>query len=167
MALDSRLTVRAQCTHTDALDLGTVTLPLDFNWTDRLRTGTGADQANMLWTDTRTIAASGDEDLDLAGVLVDAFGDTLTFARIKGLIVAAAAGNTNDVEVSSDGSAGVPLFLALGDGITVRPGGVFAWFAPDATAVAVTATTGDLINIANSSSGTSVTYDIVIIGASA
>lgn len=167
MALDSRLTVRAQCTHTDALDLGTASLPLDLHWSDRWRTGTGADQADLLFTDRRTIAASSNEDLDLAGALSDAFGSTLTFARIKGLIVAAAAGNTNNVVVSRPSSNGVPIFSAASDAISVRPGGVLAWFAPDATAVAVTAGTGDLINIANSSSGSTVTYDVVIIGASA
>jgi len=61
----------------------------------------------------------------------------------------------------------VPLFLAASDGISVRPGGLFCWAAPDATAVAVTAGTGDLLAIANSGAGTSVTYDVVIIGSSA
>lgn len=167
MALDSRLTVRATCTQTSALDLGTASLPLDFSRALRLRDGTGADQADLLWTDQRTLSASANEDLDLAGSLSDAFGSTLTFARIKGLIVAASSANTNNVVVSRPASNGVPIFGAASDAISVRPGGLLAWVAPDATAVAVTAGTGDLINIANSSSGTSVTYDIVLIGASA
>jgi hypothetical protein len=37
----------------------------------------------------------------------------------------------------------------------------------DATAYAVTATTADLLKVANSSSGTGVTYDIAVIGTSA
>ena len=45
--------------------------------------------------------------------------------------------------------------------------GKFIWVAPDATGIAVTASTGDLITVTNSSSGTAVTYDVVIIGASA
>jgi hypothetical protein len=60
----------------------------------------------------------------------------------------------------------VPLFLAASDGIDVQPGGVFLWVAPT-TGVTVTAATGDILNIDNSSSGTSVTYDVVIIGTSA
>ena len=71
------------------------------------------------------------------------------------------------MRVTRPASNGVPLFLAASDGLDVKPGGCFLWLAPDATGVAVTAGTGDLINIANSSSGTSVTYDVVIIGASA
>jgi hypothetical protein len=51
--------------------------------------------------------------------------------------------------------------------VTVRPGGLFQLIAPDATAYAVTATTADLLRITNSGAGTSVTYDIVLLGASA
>jgi hypothetical protein len=168
VALTSKLTLQLVATLTDALDLSTVRDPLDYTFRDSLASGTGADQADMLWHDTRTLSASADEDLDLAGVLVNGLGDTQTFARVKGLIIAAASGNTNNCNVTSDGSAGVPgLFLALGDGIVVRPGGLFAWYAPDATGAVVTATTGDLLNVANSGAGTSVTYSVIIIGASA
>ena len=59
------------------------------------------------------------------------------------------------------------LFGDSSDKLVVRPGGFIHAFAPDATAYAVTATTADLLTIANSAGGTSVTYDIVIIGTSA
>lgn len=168
MSLDTQVTGRIKTTYTSALDLATVTDPLDFLKRIDLATGTGADQADLLFHDQRTVSASSNEDLDMAGSLSDAFGNTLTFARIKLLAVYAAAANTNNVNVTADASAGVPgLFLALGDGVVVRPGGLFLWCAPDATAAVVTATTGDLINFANSSSGSSVTYDVAIIGASA
>lgn len=167
MTLSAKLVVQLAATLTDALDLSTPADALDYVFRDTLTSGTGADQADMLWHDRRTVNASSNEDLDLAGSLTNAFGDTQTFARIKAVIIAAAAGNTNNVRVTRPASNGVPLFLAASDGLDVRPGGVFAWYAPDATAVAVTAGSGDLLNIANSSSGTSVTYDIIVIGASA
>lgn len=168
MTLNTKIVTSLVATLNEALDLSTATDPLALTQRTTLLSGTGANQADMSWHDTRTISASGDEDLDLAGVLVNAFGDTQTFARVKAVMVTAAAANTNNCNVTSDGSAGVPgLFLALGDGIVVRPGGTFLWVAPDATGAVVTATTGDLLNVANSSSGSSVTYSIVIIGASA
>lgn len=168
MTLSTKITASLTATLTDALDLSTATDPLSYTARTTMTSGTGANQADMLWHDRRTIAASSDEDLDLAGSLVDGLGNTQTFARVKLLMVSAAAANTNNVNVTSDGSAGVPgLFLALGDGVVVRPGGLFLWVAPDATAAAVTASTGDLLNVANSSSGSTVTYDVVIIGASA
>jgi len=56
------------------------------------------------------------------------------------------------------------IFGATNDVLVIRPGGMFALTAPDNTGMAITASTGDLLKIANSSSGTSVTYTIVIIG---
>ena len=167
MALSSRLVVSAICDLTSALDLADASVPLNLTKTIKLATGTGSDQADKIFHDRRTLAASATEDLDLAGSLVDALGATITFARMKALIVVAAAANVNNVNVIRPAANGVPLFLAASDGVPVRPGGVLAWIAPDATAVAVTAGTGDLITFTNSGAGTSVTYDVVIIGASA
>lgn len=167
MALTTKITMKLAARHTATLDLTTATAPLSLDRVLSWASGTGANQADRIWHDRRTIAASGNEDLDLAGSLTDAFGATITFARIKAVVVAAASGNTNNVNVSRPGSNGVPLFLAASDGIPVRPGGLFLWVAPDATGVAVTAGTGDLLNVANSGAGTGVTYDIAVIGASA
>jgi hypothetical protein len=165
--MTSTLVVSASISRTSPLDLSTPVNPLEYVKRIRLTSGTGLSAADMEFADTRTLAASGTEDLDLAGSLSGAFGTTLTFARIKGLIVAAADANTNNVVVSRPASNGVPLFTAASDAIPVLPGGCFAWFAPNAAGIAVTAGTGDLITITNSSSGTAVTYDVIIIGASA
>jgi hypothetical protein len=168
MALLTTVTARVAAAHTSALDLATASVGLDFLKRISLSSGTGANQADRMFHDRRTVSASGSENLDLAGSLTDSFGATFTLARVKLLAVYAATTNTNNVNVTATASNGVPgLFLALGDGIVVRPGGVFLWTAPDATAAVVTASTGDLLTVANSSSGTSVTYDVVIIGASA
>lgn len=91
----------------------------------------------------------------------------MTFARIKALGVYAAIANTNNVNVTRPASNGVPLFIAAGDGVAVRPGGMLVMIAPDVTGYLVTAATGDLITFTNSSGTTGVTYDVVIIGASA
>lgn len=167
MSLVSELLIKAVCTETDALDLVSVTAPLSLTQRITLTDGSGLNQANMVFSDRRSLNASATEDLDLAGSLVGNFGDTLTFARIKGLIVVASSANTNNVQVTRPAANGVPLFLAAGDGIPVLPGGAFAWFSPNAAGVAVTAGTGDLITFTNSAGSTSVTYDVVIIGASA
>ncbi|UJV43811.1 hypothetical protein CVT30_31835 [Streptomyces sp. AMCC400023] len=167
MTLSTSLSLGLRSTLTSALDLVTSRAPLDYSTTVALASGVGANQADKIFADTRTLAASATEDLDLAGVLSDPLGAALTFARIKAVLVKAAAGNTNNVQVTRPASNGVPLFLAAGDGLAVRPGGLFLWVAPDATGVAVTAGTGDLLTLTNSAAGSSVTYDVVIIGASA
>jgi hypothetical protein len=165
--MTSRVDVRLTATLTNALDLVTVDSPLAYTSQTDLISGTGAGAADMQWSDTITLAASGTADLDLAGSLTGPFGSTLAFARIKGLLVKASAGNTNNVNITKPASNGVPLFLGTTGGVPVKPGGLFLWVAPDATGIAVTATTGDLITFTNSGGTTGVTYDVVIIGASA
>lgn len=151
---------------TSPLDLSTPTNTVRVARQLNLAQGAGAGQADMVWSDQRTIAASSTDALDLAGSLVGPFGTTLTFARIKMIVVFAVLGNTNNVNVVMPAANGVPLFLAAADGIGVRPGGAFVWYDPSAAGVVVTAATGDLLNVVNSGAGTSVTYDIHIVGAS-
>lgn len=166
MALATIVDVRVKATLTSPLDIASRTVALNLVFNDRLATGTGADQADLLFTDTRTLAASATENLDLAGVLTDGIGNTLTFARIKCVVVTALAANTNDVKFERHASAGPVLFTAVSAGVNVKPGGCFLWYAPDAVGVAVTATTADMLTVTNGGAGTAVTYSIVVIGAS-
>jgi hypothetical protein len=144
-------------------------LPVTYQQSLGLGSGTGAGQADKLWVSgARTLAASATEDLDLAGTLLDAFGGVLALARVKGLIIAAAATNTNDVVVgAAAANAFFSCFGSATDKVKVKPGGVLALFAPDATAYPVTSTTADLLRVGNSAAGTSVTYDVIVIGSSA
>jgi hypothetical protein len=157
--------------YSTALDLQTALAQLNLSAGISLDNGTGSGQADKIWADTRTLTASSTEDLDLIGsALIDAFGVAVTFARVKGLFVAADPGNTNNVLVGANVVNGWATLIgptgASGGVVTVRPGGFFAAGATDATAYVATAGTGDLLHIANSAGGTSVTYKIVIIGAS-
>lgn len=152
--------------HTGVADLGTPVLPFGLSSAVSLVNGTAAGQADRVFTDTRTLGASATEDLDLAGVLADAFGTLITFGKIKALIVKAAAANTNNVNLSRPaGATGVPLFLAVSDGLVIPPGFTFAWFGSGA-GVTVTPSTGDMITLTNGGAGTSVNYDIVVVGTS-
>src|SRR5688500_2046313 len=64
-----------------------------------LASGFGANQADRIFSETRTIAASGTNEMDLAGTLTDIFGAVITFARIKAIVIVAAAANVNVVVV--------------------------------------------------------------------
>lgn len=168
MPLTTKLNVGLDADYTSPLDLVTSDSHLAYTRQIALASGTGANQADKVWSDNRTLAASASEDIDLAGSLTDAFGATLTFARIKGMLVSASSANTNDVVIGGAASNGFINWVGdATDKIVVKPGGLFVLFAPAATAYAVTASTGDLLHVANSSSGSSVTYDIVLVGASA
>jgi len=167
MALTSTLTFSVSGIHTGVADLGTPAFPFTLSSNFTMASGTAANQADRVFADTRTLGISATEDLDLAGVLTDAFGVLITFVKLKALIIKAAAGNTNNVNLSRPaGATGVPIFLAISDGIVIPPGYTFAWFGPG-TGITVTPSTGDLITLTNSGAGTGVTYDIVIIGTSA
>ncbi len=122
-----------------------------------LATGTAAGQADRMYAATRTITASSNEDLDLAGVLLDEFGVAITLLRVKALYVAAAAANANNVVVGAAAATQWATLLNTTGTITLRPG----------TGYAVVGGASDFLRVANSGAGTSVTYDIVVIGASA
>lgn len=166
MTLNTTVKLDLLAVEQSVLDLVTASAPHTVAKRISMSTGTSTGLADMAWSDTRTITASSNENLDLAASLVGALGNTLTFVKLKALYIAAASANTNNVRLIRPASNGVPLFLAASDGIDILPGGVFLWVAPGAGQT-VTASTGDLLNVANSSSGTSVTYDVVIIGTSA
>lgn len=169
MPLATQIDVNLLSTLTAALpaDAGNVaSAPVKATKRLTLATGTANGQADKVFAGTRTVAASGTDALDLAGSLVDPFGATLTIVKLKAVLVRAAAANANNVRVNRPASNGVPLFLAASDGIDIPPGGLFLWAAPN-TGVTVTPGTGDLLNIDNSGSGASVTYDVVLIGTSA
>lgn len=143
---------------------GSVERSPTFTWP----TGTGASKADKIYTERVTLTASATETLDLAGSLVDALGAVCTFVAVKAIILVAAAGNTNDVVLG--GAAATQFVGPLGDAtdkVKVRPGGFLACIAPDATGWQVGAGSSDNLKIANGGGTTSVTFDLIIIGASA
>ena len=149
----------------NSMDIGSAKYPINYGSTFNLTDGTGADQAKEVFTDTRTLTASSSENLDLAGVLLDAFGNTITFSKIKALIVKADAANVNDVVLGNHATAAwFPMFGAAAHVLKVKPGGMIAIVAPDVNGLAVTATTADMLTVTNSAGGTSVIYTIIIIG---
>jgi hypothetical protein len=148
-----------------AIDIGQVAHTFAFGPSFVWGQGTGANQITQAFMDNRTLAASANEDLDLSGSLINALGQTLLFTKIRGLIVRAAAANTNNVIVGGATSNALATFFgAATHTLTVRPGGLIALIAPDTTGYAVTAGTGDLLRIANSGAGTSVSYELILLG---
>lgn len=166
MAFDARALLQLNSTLTNPLDLSTVSSPLSYTKQFAFAQGAGLNASDRIFHDTRTIIASGTDSLDLAGVLVDPFGATITFARIKGILVSAATANVNNVVVGAGTNAFSTWMTGTNPTVVVRPGGLLFVLAPDATAYVVTAATADILQIVNSAAGSSVIYDIVIIGAS-
>jgi len=173
MALSANASITLDAYQTNPLDLSTATADVHRARQFFLTSGTGAGQADKIWHDVRTLTASSTENLDLAGTgLLDPLTQAvLTFVRVKGLYVAASSANTNDVIFGANVANGWAGLIgptgASGGTITLKPGDGFMAFSTNATAWPVTAGTGDLLKVTNSAGGTSVDYEIVVIGASA
>jgi hypothetical protein len=168
MALSSNIVTKVSAVYSSAADFAVPTQDVELRWTTTFTSGTGSGQADLMWSDERTIAASGTDSLDLTGTAIkDVFGNGLAFVKVKAILVKAAAGNTNNVVVGGAGSnTFVGPFADATDKAVVPPGGQAIFIAP-AAGWTVTATTGDLLLIANSGGTTGVTYDILIVGTSA
>lgn len=165
-SLTARYYVEVSGNYTSALDLVSATAPLSYKKSTDLASGVAANQADRIFSDTRTITASSTEDLDVSGgALTDAFGATFTIAKLKMLIVCASASNTNNVVILGDTNS-VPILNTAATTHAIKPGGCATFFDPSLGGFTVTATTGDIIQVANSGAGTSVVYDIVIVGTS-
>jgi len=133
--------------------------------------GTGANQGDLLFLDQRAVATAANDDIDLSGVLADAFGATITAAELVAVFVINApisgAANTTDLTI---GAGSNPYIGFLGAAHTIgpiKPGGMFMIGAGDAAGIgAVTAGTGDILRIANSA-GATANYQIGIVARSA
>jgi hypothetical protein len=167
LSTQALLSVTAFLSNTSA-DLAVPSASFDFSSQVNLTNGTGLGAADRVYVDSNTLAASGTTDIDLAGSLTDALGAALTFVRVKGIFLRASSGNTNNVALG--GAAATQFVGPFGAGthtFAVKPGGFLATIAPDATGWTVGAGASDLLRVANSGAGSTVSYDLMIIGASA
>jgi len=140
---------------------------VDLNVVTSLAPGVSASQADTIWEDQRTLAASANETLDLAGALLDDLGAAAVFVKVKAIMIRASAANVNSVIVGA--AASNPFLGPLGGTtptLTIPPGGFVLLAAPIAGWSSANAA-ADSLKIANSGGTTGVTYDIVVIGTSA
>jgi hypothetical protein len=136
-----------------------------WNWT--VTNGTSTDEADLVFRDQRTLALSTSENLDLAGSLTDAYGTTITFAKVKALYVKAATANTGNIIVGgAAANTFVGAFADASDKIVIPAGGMYQ-VADAKTGWTVTAGTADILKIENDDGAASGTYDIIIVGTSA
>lgn len=133
-----------------------------------LADGTSANQADIVYTASDSVTASGTDNIDLAGSLSDAFGNTLTYVEIVGLVVVNKNTTSGDtIDVTPGASNGISTILGGTDPtIEVGPGGVLVLFSP-VDGYGVTAGTHDILSITETGGANAVTYDIYILGRTA
>ena len=148
--------------HTNAFDLSTPSENLRLDLTDTLANGTSADQANEMWHDRRSLAATT-ESIDLAGSLTNIFGETLTFTSIVALIIHnrnTTVGHT--LTIGGAAANAFTLFADTSDKYVLGPNGVFMVWEPSAAGKTVTAATGDILKM--DAGANTISYDIIVIG---
>lgn len=170
MATDLATSARVTFTwsYTNTLDVGNTVSSNTAAFTKSLSNGTAADTADILYVNAHTIGASASLDLDLAASLVNPFGTTLTFARVKCVFITWQSDNTaSEISVGGDGAAAAPLWFAAGnDEEKVHSTGCLFHFRSDATAWPVTATTADILEITNLDATNSAKIFVHIVGCS-
>jgi hypothetical protein len=125
--------------------------------------GTGANQADRIYTDAAK-SISGAFDYDLSGALLDALGGAFVLARVKAILLIAAAANPGNVIIGNDAASPALGFGAITHTWAVKPGGIFFVYAPDAVGWAITAGTADILQV-TPSAGTCI-FDLAILGSS-
>jgi hypothetical protein len=171
MDLTTKIQAIIQASASNPLDLSTPVDNAKISKTLQLADGTGDSQADQSFHDQYTIAADSNEDIDLAGVLVDAFGDTVTFDAIKAIYIHNASDEIAtpteaQIEIGAEGSnPWSGMFGDPSDTIILEAGDFFLWTCHTA-GKSVTAGTGDILRIANNegAGGDNALVNVVIIG---
>ena len=163
MALKTTIAAGIQAEKTGVSDIGDArhTVPMDGDFV--LQNGVAVGQADQEFTDQRPLGAGANEDLDLAGGVTNALGETVTFARVKAIWIEADLANDGNIVVGAAalnafvgpfGAATHTIALDAGERVCITNKGV-GW--------TVTPGTGDLLRVANSGAAAA-NYKIKIIG---
>lgn len=163
------LSAKVQWLFSDTLDLSTVSDASSVSYARSLADGTGLDQADKIWHDSRTVSAGANDDLDLTALPQSLFGSvvTIAFSKVKALLV------VNMSTVSGEqlrvGGAAANAWSAPFNGVSAS----LVLVGPDSPLLlankkdgwTVTAGTGDILRITNPTAA-AITYRIVILGTS-
>lgn len=164
MSLTANVYAGAQVLQAGAPSLGSANAKLAVDALISFTSGTGVGKADLAFVARRTIAAGGADNLDLSGVLTDAFGAVINAVKVKAIVVKAAADNSAALVVGNGASPFQGPLGASASTVSVAPSGVYA--VADLTGWAVTAGTGDILKVSNPGASAA-TYDIAVLGASA
>lgn len=168
---DSRIRVTDSWQHENTADIATTRDKEDLSIDQAFADGNGDDQAQDMFRDRRTVSpGEGNEDqLDLAGTLLDVFGNTLSFVTIKQIWIhnrATAAGENILIGGPSDPTTGA-LMTDLFDGdidsrLKIKAGYLFL-LVGGLAGYTVTGGSADIVLITNAGTA-AIEYDVVFKG---
>lgn len=145
-------------------DGGVASLPVSKIGSVNLTDGTGAAQANAIYIDDFSIAASGSLNYDLAGALTDRLGNLLVFTAVKAIYLFADLTNVNNIILGNGTTPFIGPFGAAAHTLAVGPGAPLVLVDRSAAGWPVVAGTGDILKLANGGAGTAVTGTLVVVG---
>lgn len=142
------------------IDLNTILDTLGINTSIDWTFGTGENQVDLLWHDSRSTGATG-ETINVydGGVEKNAFGVALTMEKIKFLYVK----NTHEnLTLNVFGVAdGIQILANPTDILEIPPGGFFLWACPTEGGIVTIAEPN--LKFASKTTGT-ITFDVVMLG---
>lgn len=147
-------------------DLGTPKAPANIEKLVQFVAGSANDsQADLLFSDVRSLTSGSSENLDMAGVLAGPLGGTITAAEVVAIYIEADADNTTNLAFF--GAASNAFDGPLGGttpALTLKPGDCALMASRDGWTV--TAGTGDLLKVVNGS-GAAAAYTVLLIARTA
>lgn len=152
----------------EPLALTTVGDASQLSYEDQLANGSAADEADTIWSDQRTIAASGRDDLDLTALVHTLFGSTLTItlASVKAILLvntSTTSGDTLQLDSSVTNACTAPFGGSAAS--LVQIGADSALLLSSKKDGWTVNSTHKILRVSNLSAD-SVTYSIVILGVS-
>lgn len=129
--------------------------------------GSGSGQANKLFRDSRSLAASASETLDLSALTENIIGDsrTVAFATVRALLVVNTSTPSDSILTVTTSGTSDPLTALFGGAAgTQKLGPGDAWlFTRRLAGITVDSGNKDL-KFTNSDNDATTTYDLIIIG---
>jgi len=162
-ALTSTTTFRIVTNFTSAHDLGTSADNLNLSRNITFANGSGADQAQVIFHDLRSLADDANEVLDFyaSGSLLDPLGTALTMTKLKFLYVKNTTATAGASLHIGGGTVAAGLFDDITDILILPPQGTLLLTWPSG----LTITTNKDINFLHDGTGTAAcTYEIIAMG---
>jgi len=159
MSLSARIGLQLIAAETSSLDLATTVRSTTVFQSILFTDGTGANQAEIVWSDSRTIAADDSDTLELANLSDDR--GTVAMTAVKAIYVR----NTGTVAIRWGGGdwGSAPLDDPESSALVIPAGGLCLLTRPSADGWNVPSG-GDDIVFGNESESIEAAYDIVLIG---
>ena len=106
MSLSGSIALQIQGVLSSSRDLGSATVGETLASRITVTDGATANAATQVWGDTRTLALSTGEDLDLSGSLTNGIGESVALTRVIALMITADSANGDTISVGGAAANG-------------------------------------------------------------